>query len=263
MQKYLIYLFLFSSLGYSQVVKQFRLSIENSPTSTTSQSLSVQCTGSNRLLLLQYATRNLGWEISSATYAGVNLIKAAEINSATTPFPRAEVWYLVAPATGTNTLTVNIASSGQIVFNAYCFSGVYQASPIGTVVTNSGLGTTATVAVSSMTDGAVLWHLSSPISNLTVPGSGSFDDHWARYAASTYGSTYTSAGGNGYEGAATVNVSSTLTSSLGGSNPWVIIGVPITPDTYTPPVEVNNFFIAKVKNAFFNLFSSPFAFSAS
>ena len=89
--------------------------------------------GTNRLLVVCVhfgaSTTN---EVTSITYAGTNLTKAVA-KAATNP-PRnvkSEIWYLVAPSTGTNDVVIAISGStnakGATIIN---LTGVHQTSPL-------------------------------------------------------------------------------------------------------------------------------------
>ena len=84
-------------------------------TSFTSLSWSHTCTGSNRILIVGSNIQNntdANGPITGITYGGVALtkIRSDQQRPATVTF-RTELWYLIAPATGANTLTITYTGS--------------------------------------------------------------------------------------------------------------------------------------------------------
>lgn len=82
--------------------------------------------GSNRVMILLASS---GQFVSAATYNGVALTMIAEPAASGVV---ATAMYLVAPATGTNTVDFTLDSSHNSIVRVCTFTGVNQASPIGT-----------------------------------------------------------------------------------------------------------------------------------
>lgn len=117
----------------------------------TSDSFSHTCTGANRLLLVWvYFDRGNGsYTTSALTYAGVTLTLVDTLNDGT---HYAELWRLIAPTEGANTLAAtynNVGPTAKVVIRALSYTGVDQTTPLGALASASGYTTTATVNVSS------------------------------------------------------------------------------------------------------------------
>lgn len=98
-------------------------------TAASTYSWSHTCTGSNRYLTVGISMLSVaGSSVSSITYNGValSLIKAqASVSGAV----RAELWGLIAPASGSNTIAVTLSASLDSIGGAVSFTGVHQVSP--------------------------------------------------------------------------------------------------------------------------------------
>lgn len=82
---------------------------------------------SNRLLAVSLATRAAA--ASGLTWNGVALTKAVSGHNLTTD-AYAEIWYLVAPATGNQTLAITAAGAGYIIVRLHSLYDIDQSSPI-------------------------------------------------------------------------------------------------------------------------------------
>ncbi len=159
--------------------------------------------------------------VSSVTYNGVNLtfVGAADQLNDT----RAEIWRLVAPATGTHDVVINFSAdlSYGAVAGAMTFTGVDQSTPLGTFVSaNARSAGPATVDVSSGTNQLVFDTVAcEDCLSLTV-GSGQ-TERWNL----TYADDYVMGAASTEPGATTVTMSWTL----GSINDWAIGAVPINP----------------------------------
>lgn len=112
----------------------------------TSNSFAYTCTGSN-LILIVNVTTDTGADPTSVTYNGVAMTK---LTGVTDTARNLSVWYLVAPATGSNTLTANFASALSSVVSAQSYTGVAQSGPIdasGSVNNGSGQTVSKTITV--------------------------------------------------------------------------------------------------------------------
>lgn len=121
-------------------------------TSGSSTSFSHTCSGSDRILFVFVnAVNPTGNTASSVTYDGVAMTKIddefAQVNVNTS------LWYLVAPATGSNTVTVNFATLGSYVdCAASSYTGAAQTSPIDANSKNNTTGNSVSTTVTSTTD---------------------------------------------------------------------------------------------------------------
>jgi len=105
---------------------------DTSASSTTPSSGSFSLTvaaNNNRLLVVSVATNNTSVGASSITYNGVALTQAVSqlSNSCGT-----QIYYLVAPATGSNTLSYTLSGSTNTLITAMSFYNVNQVSPLNT-----------------------------------------------------------------------------------------------------------------------------------
>jgi DNA-binding transcriptional regulator YdaS (Cro superfamily) len=123
-------------------------------------SYSHTCTGSNLLLAVWVAV----WKdvaptgtVSAATYNGVAMTKA--VSATDSASMGGEMWYLIAPATGANTLSITVtgATDGIRVASA-SFTGVAQSSVVGnTNGAATGASGNPAITISNATSGSVLF----------------------------------------------------------------------------------------------------------
>jgi len=128
-----------------------------SATAVASTSWSHTCTGTNRLLVVGVAVGDTSGTgtIGSVTYNNVVMTSVAKVftnNTAAAGF--VEMFQLVAPATGANTVavtastTMNALSAGSV-----SFTGVHQTTPVGSPVTAFGNSSTPAATVTGTTAG--------------------------------------------------------------------------------------------------------------
>ena len=93
--------------------------------------------GSNRLLLVGVSLRtDSGQSVSTVTYG---LQSFTKVGHAVNGNFRAEIWRLVAPNTGTASITVTLsASTPGIICGSTSWTGVDQTNPTGPAFTNTG-----------------------------------------------------------------------------------------------------------------------------
>src|SRR5262249_26487041 len=107
----------------------------------------VGATANDRYLLVGVSIGNTGGNIAptSVTYGSQSLGQVAASASGANN-SRAFIFGLVAPARGTNTITVNLpAGTCDVVGGSVSFTGVSQTTSLGTAVTGTGAGTAASV----------------------------------------------------------------------------------------------------------------------
>jgi prepilin-type N-terminal cleavage/methylation domain-containing protein len=109
--------------------------------------------GSDRILVVGVSTRGgLGWDqVNSVTYNGISLTR---VGSDTTLdchgyTHRVEIWYLVAPPTGTYNVVITTAGNADIVGGATSWIGVNQTNPVGTFFSTPGTSLTPTINVNT------------------------------------------------------------------------------------------------------------------
>lgn len=114
--------------------------------------------GSNRYLVVDVAILSAGQTVTSVVDdsggGNVNMTFIGAQNTVTS-FGRIETWGLIAPATGTKSIQVNLSSTVISATSAVSYNGVHQTSPIegfnSAQATNVG-ATDATVSITSVAD---------------------------------------------------------------------------------------------------------------
>ncbi|MBY0310078.1 tail fiber domain-containing protein [Patescibacteria group bacterium] len=141
--------------------------IKNGNTNQLTTSHAVSAAVDNTLLVVQVAFASNGSTVSSITYNGTPLTLATSVGNGSNA-NRVEVWYLVNPTTGSNTLTANFSSFRATQMTAITLSNVNQASPIYAVATATNGGTAQSVNVSSTPSTLVLDVVSTETGGPTV-----------------------------------------------------------------------------------------------
>lgn len=193
-------------------------------TSSASSTLSWShtCTGSNLLLTvnaIMSAAPESGQTLS-VTYNGVSMnsvlgiVEADPANGGNHGY--LNMFYLAAPATGANTVLVTMVGtvSGVILLGgSVSFTGVDQVTPVSNAVSAGGVGTSASLSVSSAAGNMVI----DGICNGTGAPASTQTTRWSEAVNSSRWS------GNGGQssaaGAASVNMGYTIT-----SDHWGMIG---------------------------------------
>ena len=121
---------------------------------TSTASWSHTCTGSSRYLLVGVSMLSLAQTVSGITYNGVALTFLGSQNSVTGA-ARTEMWGLIAPTVGTNTIVVTLTGAIAWAGNASSYTNVNQAVPTeawnAAQATNVGAAD-ATVTVTTVAD---------------------------------------------------------------------------------------------------------------
>ena len=110
--------------------------------------------GTNRLLLVGISLRRDNSQlVTSVTYGGVALSMIGAVDN--DPQVRVELWYLPAPALGSNSLSINISNNGRFVAGVASFNGVDQTTPLELPASfNSGQSIFPYAQVTTATDNA-------------------------------------------------------------------------------------------------------------
>ena len=112
------------------------------------------CSGSDRLLVVCIQFYHTVATVSALTYNGVALTKLGSFSDFNY---NSEIWYLVAPATGTHDVSLTFSSvTFGFAYSSVSFTGVDQVTPMAGYASNSGTSTTPTVDVSSVADQVVI-----------------------------------------------------------------------------------------------------------
>lgn len=132
---------------------------ESSIAGSTS-SWSHTCTGSNRVLVVGVSMLSAaGSSVSGITYNGVAMTliraKASAVGAV-----RVELWRLINPASGANTIAVTLSTGLDRVCSAVSFADADQTTPVegdnDASATNSGAATDASVSITSTTDNCLV-----------------------------------------------------------------------------------------------------------
>lgn len=92
--------------------------------SVTSITFAHTCTGTNRILFVATAN-NLGVNVTGVTYNGVAMTQIGSSLSNGAP-SKSYLWYLIAPATGSNNVVVSLSGSASVIAKACSYTWVAQ-----------------------------------------------------------------------------------------------------------------------------------------
>ena len=114
------------------------------------------CSGSNRVLVVAVSSDNDF--PSSVTYNGVALtqVAGASIQHATNTAKKVSLWYLIAPATGSNTVSVDFPDGNYGAAGAISFTGADQTTQPDIESEEQATATSNTLNISTVTDGAYI-----------------------------------------------------------------------------------------------------------
>ncbi len=178
------------------------------------------CSGSDRVLIVGVSHNDSGDTVTGMTYNGVSM----------TPVPSGATsngqyfvtqYSLIAPATGTN--TVSVSMSGNVFdFGAAAISltGADQTAPLGTAATATGSSTTPSVNVSSAGAEIVVDTLAIVHSGTLSVGAGQ-TQRWN----TTTSNAFIKYAGSTESGSGTTTMSWTNSTS----QDWAIVAVPVKP----------------------------------
>ena len=187
--------------------------------------------GANRILLVSISFRDGNVTATSVTYGGTALTLIDSQNGPGNQ-NRTEMWYLLAPPSGTASVVVNMSAGKRIVGASVSYTGVNQGSPLGTSACANNTGLIASVAVSSGAGQLV-------VDTITANGDASL--LLAGLAQTQLWNTFSGTGdaGNARSGGSTQAGAATTTMSwtLLVPKPWSICAVPLLPAA--PPSFVN------------------------
>lgn len=180
-------------------------------------SVSHTCSGSNRGLLVEaFQSATAAGTVTACTY---NSVAARELLSELNPTSfRGTLLFLVAPATGANTLSVTYSKSeDEVAMGGTSYTNVRQTDSVGPAVGANGLSSAPTVTIPSATGEVVVagvYHFQSPPGSLT-PGAGQTERWEIEEIVAGL-----DAGASEEAGAASVTMSYT-----GSADFWLILGV--------------------------------------
>lgn len=138
----------------------------------TSLTWSHTCTGTNLLLTAGVAAGVPGTDTTvttTVTYNGIAMTSAGKIHSNNDIHGYVELFYLVAPPTGANTVAVTANTAVALECGSVSFTGVDQSNPVAGATTSFGFSTAPSITVSSATDNMVV---DAACSGSAITGSG-------------------------------------------------------------------------------------------
>ncbi len=115
--------------------------------------------GTNRLLIVGVSWRSdAGQSVSGVTYAGQAMTPVVEKSqpaaAPATPRVTVQIFRLVNPPVGTNSVSVTLSAAAQVVGGALGLSGVDQTTPIEASSSNAGRSKKPNVSVTTLTNNA-------------------------------------------------------------------------------------------------------------
>lgn len=191
-------------------------------TSASSDSWSHTISGSDRILFVNvriYDTGASNRSVSTISFNGVALTKVNSITAAVEGATQdGELWYLVAPATGTHTITVTLTGSvSHMASSAFSYTGVDQTNPIDSNNTGQNNTGTATFTLSTTVVKSNCWLVGGAMARDSgPPGAGS----GTTLRGLNSGSWTTGADSNG-----TVGTGSQSLSFTHASGKWPVVNI--------------------------------------
>jgi len=187
----------------------------------------------NRLLLVGVSlniNNSPNSAITAITYNGTALTLLGAHNDAANT-RRVEIWYLLNPASGTNTIAIstNVPTAATIggTAGATTFSGVDQTVPLGPFLSADGAAAAnSQIDVPSVINGMILDTLAIA-SNRTITIPGPQVQRWNLTSGNNGGGTDVAASGSTRTGAPSVPISETFS----GNSNWSLGAVSINPST--------------------------------
>ncbi len=182
-----------------------------SVTINTSLTWSHSCSGSNGLLVVGVSVgAGQNGTSTTATYNGVSMTSAGRVFSNNQQDGYVEMFYLVAPSTGSNTVAITCSQSLTMIGGSVSFNGVDQSTPVSNITSAFGSASPVSLSVTSAAGNMVV--------DAVCTGTGvTSSDQTQRWLRNDNGTT---AAGNAAQstadGAASVNMGYTITSDWWG-----------------------------------------------
>lgn len=146
----------------------------SNPTAGSPQTFSHTCSGTNRILFVGMMVRGgtPAVTVTGVTYAGVSMTQVGTGVNYDSTNSRNQIWYLVNPATGANTVSVSVSgNSGPVSSYSVSYTGASQTGVPDASNTNSSSASNVTSLASSVTTVAAnCWYLI--IGGAVVSGTG-------------------------------------------------------------------------------------------
>lgn len=131
--------------------------------STGNTSTFAVANNNNRFLIVATSNITGGKSVSAITYNGVGLTRLVHQTGVGTVL---DLWYLVAPATGSNSLVFTMSASDTCYASVYSYYNCAQQAPEADTAVQSIAGGPANAIVTPLTNGALVFGLS----NISVTG---------------------------------------------------------------------------------------------
>ncbi len=147
----------------------------SSGTTTFTWSHTVNATLTNRYLVVCFSLRGNttsipAVQVSSVSYGGNALTRRVSQDSNGTQ-GRTEIWDLLAPPTGSNTVSVTLSTSTQVVASAVAFGNVNQTSPSRSSASTRATSSSISLSITSNSRDAIIDVVSSLYPITPTPGS--------------------------------------------------------------------------------------------
>lgn len=192
---------------------------------SASYSFSVNCSGANRYLVVAVSMLSvLGSSVTGITHNGAamtNIGSRASVSGAI----RAELWGLVAPATGAQTVAVSLSAALDSAAGANCFSNVSQTDPFeafnSNQATNVGAADASITVTTSAASDTIIAVVATTDTAITTPVAGV--EQWNTTGALGSGAGQT-VGPVGATGAQALTWT-----AVGALATWVTAGVALIP----------------------------------
>ena len=175
--------------------------------------------------------------VSTMTYAGQSMTLLAAQEDGVAPSKiRTEMWYIKAPATGTNNIAITFSASVRAVAGGMSYTNVHQTTPFGTPATAGGLSDAPSVTVSSAAGELVVdtvGRRQNPAGTQTLTAGGGQTERYNDKSGTNDDNNVLGAGSE-EAGAASVTMSWTANSPW----KWAIVAAPLKPTSDCTTVEV-------------------------
>jgi hypothetical protein len=176
------------------------------------------CAGSDRLLFVAVSSLAASSPVSGITYNGVALTKIAERTSA--GGATVELWYLIAPATGTHAVVVSCTST-SLEGGAASYADAKQSGVPDASVTTAPVATSVTATLTTVADNA--WSVLAVTCGATpAAGTNSTQRQASAFGLGLFDSN----------GPKTPPGSFAMTATAGGSQNWAAVMASFAPPAF-------------------------------
>lgn len=186
----------------------------------SSITISHTCSGADRLILVCVSYDPDDFEtITGVTYNGVSLSSQIQVNEGDDA--HAEIFTLVAPATGANdaVVTFSAALRRQAVVGVISLTGVDQSTPVTATASGNGLAGSSSINVASATDELVIDCIAGEQTTSFTAGAGQTERWNLNDSSFTYGAGSTEPGAT----------TTTMSWTFGSSDYYAHVAVSVAP----------------------------------